>query len=69
MITSSVSSNQLSLSWPASNLGWYLQSQTNTLSMGIDTNWVDVPGSETGTNSVITIDPANSTVFFRLRSP
>ncbi|EEF63046.1 hypothetical protein [Pedosphaera parvula] len=69
IITSSVSGNQLTLSWPSSNLGWYLQSQTNNLSAGINTNWVDVAGSQTGTNSVITIDPAMPTMFFRLRSP
>ena len=68
-ITSSVSGNQFTLSWPGSHLGWLLQTQTNSLSVGITTNWVDVSGSETGTNSVITMDPANPSVFFRLRSP
>jgi hypothetical protein len=68
-IVASVSGNQLTLSWPADHLGWILQSQTNSLSVGISGNWTDVAGSETGTQSVITIDAANPTVFFRLRSP
>lgn len=68
-ITSSLSGNQLTLSWPADHLGWVLQSQTNSLSSGITSTWSDVLGSETNTQAVITIDPANPTVFFRLRSP
>lgn len=68
-ISTSVSGNQITISWPSANLGWYLQSQTNSLSVGIAGNWEDVAGSQTGTNSVITVDPANPTLFFRLRSP
>jgi len=42
--------------------------QTNTLAKGLTaTNWVDVPGSSAGTNSVITIDSTMPTVFYRLR--
>ena len=66
---SPVAGNQFTLSWPAGNLGWFLQTQTNSLNAGLSTNWVDVPGSETSAQSVITIDPANPTLFFRLRSP
>lgn len=68
-ITSSVTGNQLTISWPGSHLGWILQTQTNDLSTGISSNWFDVPGSEAATQSVITIDPVNPTVFFRLRYP
>ncbi|MDB6067603.1 MAG: Fibronectin type domain protein [Pedosphaera sp.] len=68
-MTVSFSGNQLTLSWPADHLGWLLQAQTNSLSVGISTNWVDVPGSSTNTQSVINIDPANPSAFFRLRSP
>jgi autotransporter-associated beta strand protein len=62
----SLSGNALTLSWPT-NLGWTLQAQTNTLSVGLRTNWFDVTGSTTVTQSVITINPANPTVFYRLR--
>ncbi len=68
-ITSSVSGNQLTLSWPASHLGWVLQAQTNNLSVGLKANWVDVAGSGASTQAVMTINQANPTVFFRLRSP
>jgi autotransporter-associated beta strand protein len=65
-ITFVVLGNTLTLSWPADHLGWILQSQTNTLNVG---NWFDVAGSSSATNAVITINPANPAVFFRLRSP
>lgn len=68
-ISYSVSAGQITLSWPASHIGWILQVQTNALTKGISTNWVDVPGSA-GTNlMVFPIVPTNGTVFFRLRYP
>lgn len=68
-ITSSVSGNTLTLSWPANYLGVILQSQTNSLSVGLNSTWTDVPGSSAVTSMNITINPANPTVFFRLRHP
>jgi hypothetical protein len=65
-INYSVSGNTLSLSWPT-NAGWTLQEQTNNLSAGLGTNWVDVPGSTSITSTNITIDPAKPTVFYRLK--
>ncbi|MBC8095538.1 MAG: autotransporter-associated beta strand repeat-containing protein, partial [Akkermansiaceae bacterium] len=68
-ITFSVSGGNLTLDWPQSHVGWILQSQTNALSAGLGTNWVDVASSST-TNSVsLPINSANPTVFFRLRAP
>ena len=62
----SVSGSSLTLTWPTNQVGWDLQAQTNTLSVGISNNWVPVPGS-TGTNSMtLPVDPANPTVFYRL---
>jgi hypothetical protein len=52
-----------------SHLGWVLQTQTNALTVGIAANWVDVPGSASVTSVSIAINPANPTVFFRLRYP
>ncbi len=57
---------ELHLEWPADHLGWTLQTQTNELSVGLSTNWVDVPGSDTITSTNIMVDPANATVFYRL---
>lgn len=62
----SASGGNLSLSWAAS--GWYLQAQTNSLSKGLGTNWVDVPGSSSESSVVLPINPANPTVFYRLSS-
>jgi hypothetical protein len=54
----------LSLSWPT-NLGWILQSETNLLNNA----WSDVGGSDSLTSTNIPINPANPTMFFRLRHP
>jgi hypothetical protein len=69
-ITFSVTTpGSLTLSWPGNYKGWVLQSQTNSLAVGISNNWVDVIGS-TGTNQVIVpMNPQNPTVFYRLRYP
>ena len=65
-IVFSVSGGNLSLSWPADHLGWFLQVQTNALSKGISTNWVDVAGSSGVTNVIVPVSPANPTVFYRM---
>jgi 4-phytase/acid phosphatase len=63
-ITASVSSNTLTIAWPADHIGWILQAQTNSLSAG---QWFDLPGTD-GVNLVaIPINPANAAVFYRLR--
>jgi len=61
------SGNLLDISWPAS--GGRLETQTNSPGVGIDTNWVTVPGSVTTNRVVIPIDPANGSVFYRLAMP
>ena len=68
-MSSSFSGGSLTLSWPADHIGWSLQVQTNTLSVGISTNWVVVPGSTTNTSMVIPIDSGNGSVFYRLVTP
>lgn len=68
-LTVNVTGNTLALSWPASHLGWILQQQTNSLSVGLAANWVDVPGSASITATNITANPAVPTVFYRLRNP
>jgi len=49
--------------------GWTLQVQTNSLSTGVSTNWVNVPDSETINQVAWPIDTANGSVFFRLILP
>ena len=65
-ITNSVSGNTLTLSWPAGQ-GWILQMQTNSLTTGLGTNWVDVPGSSGISSTNITLNPAQPTAFYRLK--
>ncbi len=68
-IVTVVAGNQLTLSWPADHTGWKLQTQTNDLNTGISGTWFDVAGSTTTNAMNFTIDPANPTVFYRLRLP
>jgi autotransporter-associated beta strand protein len=60
---------QYDLSWPATHTGWTLQAQTNSLSVGLATNWVTVAGSAATNHVIIPINPANGSVFFRLVYP
>jgi autotransporter-associated beta strand protein len=68
-ITLQASGGNLTLSWPPDHTGWTLQIQTNSFSMGLSTNWVDVPGSTTANQMIVSINPANASVFFRLVYP
>jgi autotransporter-associated beta strand protein len=61
---SQISSTKLVLNWPAGQ-GWTLQSQTNSLSNGLGTNWVNVSGATPPFTN--TINSANGSVFFRLK--
>lgn len=65
----SVSGSTLTINWPATHQGWILQSQTNALSSGLSTNWVDVPGSSSVTSEIIPVSAATPSVFYRLRKP
>ena len=64
-----VSSGSLTLSWPATHLGWILQSQTNSLSSGLSTNWVDVAGSSAINSTNMPVNGTLPAVFYRLRHP
>jgi hypothetical protein len=59
----SVSGNQLTLSWPADHTGWTLQTETNLVGNG----WVDVAGSTTTNQIIITINPNNKAAFYRMK--
>jgi autotransporter-associated beta strand protein len=65
----SASGGTLALSWPLTHLGWILQSQTNSRSIGISTNWTDVAGSGGMTSTNLPVSTTSPTVFFRLRYP
>lgn len=66
-ITVTVSSGQLTLSWPADHTGWTLQAQTNNLSAGLTGTWYDVPNSTVTNKMTFDIIPTNPTVFYRLK--
>jgi len=71
-VTFDVNGTTLTIGWPSTHLGWILQAQTNTMSVGLTTptnTWTDVSGTGSGTNATITINHSNPTVFFRLRHP
>ncbi|HTV39742.1 MAG TPA: LamG domain-containing protein [Candidatus Sulfotelmatobacter sp.] len=59
----------LYLSWPFDHTGWTLQAQTNSVTVGISTNWVTVTGSTATNVVVVPITLTNGTVFYRLIYP
>jgi autotransporter-associated beta strand protein len=66
-----LSGSTLTLAWPT-NAGWILQSQTNSLSVGLVASsnaWFNVPGSDLVTTTNMTVNPTNGTVFYRMIHP
>lgn len=59
--------SQLEIGWPESYTGWTLQGQTNAITLGISNNWFDVPDSAMTNRVFLPVDPANGSVFYRLR--
>lgn len=67
LTNSLIGSTTLSLTWPAGQ-GWRLQQQTNSLAVGLFTNWTYITdGTISSTN--LTIDATKPTVFYRLTYP
>ena len=60
---------QIQLNWPADHIGWRLETQTNSLSAGLGTNWMTVPGSITTNQVSLPINTTNGSAFFRLTYP
>jgi autotransporter-associated beta strand protein len=64
----------LTLSWPLNHTGYRLEAQTNTLAVGISTNWVDIdsqftPPANTTNQVAIPVYTGNASVFYRLIYP
>ena len=57
--------NTLALSWPSYQTNYQLQSQTNPLIRGLNTNWVAVTGA-TSSPVILPLVRTNPAVFFRL---
>jgi autotransporter-associated beta strand protein len=68
-ITFASTNGNLTLSWPADHTGWTLQVQTNSINVGLGTNWVAVSGSATTNIVTVPINPAHGSVFYRLVYP
>lgn len=66
-LTAHVTDNLLDLSWPVA--GGRLQAQTNSIGVGITTNWFDVPGSTATNHVVVPLDSSNTSAFYRLVVP
>lgn len=62
-------SNTLVISWPQDHIGWAIQVQTNRSTVGISTNWGNVPNSTVANEMIWPIDLTNGCVFFRLIVP
>jgi autotransporter-associated beta strand protein len=69
ILFSVVGGTNVVLSWPADHIGWLLQVQTNALTKGLGTNWVDVAGTSSVDSTNFIINPANGSVFYRLIHP
>lgn len=67
LTASVISGNTLQLAWPADHIGWTLESQTNSVSVGLGTNWLPVPESTLTNQMTMPITPANGSVFYRLK--
>ena len=61
----SISGNQLTLGWPADYTGWELQ--TNAVNVANPADWFTYPGSSVTNQVTVTIDPAKTNVYYRLR--
>lgn len=68
-LTFNANGDSLTLSWPASHLGWTLQAQTNALNTGLSATWYPVPGSTTTNLMTFPVNPGNPSVFYRLNYP
>jgi autotransporter-associated beta strand protein len=62
-------SNQIQLTWPNDHTGWRLQTQTNSLGVGLGTNWTTVPASTNASQYSVPIASTNGSAFFRLVYP
>lgn len=61
-----VTNNLLHLSWPSDHTGWTLQAQTNSVSVGLSNNWVNMAGSTATNQLVVPVNLTNGCVFYRL---
>ena len=68
-IVATVSGNVLTLAWPEDHIGFRLQAQTNSINIGLSTNWFDVAGSSSTNRIDANLNTSHGTVFYRLVYP
>ena len=68
-LTYAATNNSLVLNWPADHIGWRLVVQTNSLQVGLTTNWTTVAGSTLTNSMTLPMTPTNGAVFYRLVFP
>lgn len=66
-VSGGVGSQMLNFSWAPDHLGWKLY--TNSVGLTAASSWFPVSGSAAVTNESISINPAQTNVFFQLRYP
>lgn len=66
-ITTTVSGNTLTLSWPADHIGWQLLS--NSVSLTATNMWFPIAGSTQTNQETITLNPQATNVFYRMIYP
>jgi autotransporter-associated beta strand protein len=66
-LTFNLAGGLLALSWPPDHLGWRLE--TNAISLAATNAWFTLNGSISTNQVFVTIDPAQTNMFFRLRFP
>lgn len=60
---------QWQISWPTDHTGWQFQSQTNNLTRGLGTNWLNLPASMQINQIMAPLNSTDGLVFFRLVPP
>ncbi|TAK98263.1 MAG: hypothetical protein EPO07_12245 [Verrucomicrobia bacterium] len=66
-LTLNLAGSVLALSWPVDHFGWRLE--TNAVSLANSNAWFTLNGSTLTNQVFVTIDPAQTNVFFRLKFP
>jgi hypothetical protein len=61
-----VGGTNLSFTWPTNYLGYQLQVQTNSLNVGLSTNWSPIVGSEFTNAWSVPVSVGDPAVFYRL---
>jgi fibronectin-binding autotransporter adhesin len=68
LVATVVGGNQLQLNWAQNQIGWRLQVQTNSLAVGLRTNWTFVAGSDATNQMTFPIGTTGCT-FYRMVFP